>query len=198
MTTITSSRMRRAVAQRALPVGSGGHRTAGRGRRKGGDGALARVAHSRDARSRGGSRRYRIACPPGYPGYCWRWIKTPMAPAGLSALMKAIDSHPEPVTRLGTRLLAHRVLRMSERSGAQWSEIRDPKTWVIPEERRGGACRTWCRYPGGFARHSRRASHDDRGRVLAHPRLALSQNPCCSMSNSTLRLACTASDASAG
>jgi integrase len=49
--------------------------------------------------------------------------------------MTAIDRYPEPVTRLGLLLLAHTFLRTSELIGAQWSEIRDPETWVIPEER---------------------------------------------------------------
>ena len=64
--------------------------------------------------------------------------KTPMAavtPAELPALMKSIESYPEPVTRLGLQLLAHTFLRTSELIGAEWSELRDPETWVIPEER---------------------------------------------------------------
>ena len=64
--------------------------------------------------------------------------KTPMAAvtsAELPALMKSIDRYPEPVTRLGLLLLAHTFLRTSELIGAQWAEIRDPETWVVPEER---------------------------------------------------------------
>ena len=64
--------------------------------------------------------------------------KKPMAavtPAELPALMNAIDRYPEPVTRLGLVLLAHTFLRTSELIGAQWTEIHDAETWVIPGER---------------------------------------------------------------
>jgi integrase len=64
--------------------------------------------------------------------------KTPMAavtPSELPALLSAIETYPEPVTRLGLLLLAHTFTRTSELIGAQWSEIRDADTWVIPEER---------------------------------------------------------------
>lgn len=56
-------------------------------------------------------------------------------PAELPGLLRAIDTYPEPVTRAGLWLLAHTFVRTSELIGAQWEEIRDLQTWVIPAER---------------------------------------------------------------
>lgn len=58
-----------------------------------------------------------------------------LRPAELPALLEAIDSYSEPVTRAGLLLLTHTFTRTSELIGAQWPEIRDPQTWVIPAER---------------------------------------------------------------
>lgn len=58
-----------------------------------------------------------------------------LKPAELPALLEAIDGYSEPVTRAGLLLLAHTFTRTSELIGARWSEIRDPETWVIPEDR---------------------------------------------------------------
>jgi integrase len=55
-------------------------------------------------------------------------------PAELPALLKAIHSYPEPVTRIGLLLLAHTFVRTSELTGAKWSEIQDD-VWVVPAER---------------------------------------------------------------
>jgi integrase len=52
----------------------------------------------------------------------------------LPALLRAIDSYAEPVTRRGLWLLAHTMTRTSELIGARWDEIRDD-VWVIPGER---------------------------------------------------------------
>ncbi len=55
-------------------------------------------------------------------------------PAELPALLRAIDTYPEPVTRLGLLLLAHTFVRTSELIGARWDEVRGD-VWVVPEER---------------------------------------------------------------
>ena len=55
-------------------------------------------------------------------------------PAELPALMRAVVSYPEPVTRAGLLLLAHVFVRTSELIGARWEEFNDD-VWVIPEER---------------------------------------------------------------
>jgi integrase len=57
-----------------------------------------------------------------------------IAPAELPELLRAIQSYPEPVTRIGLLLLAHTFVRTSELIGAKWSELRDD-VWVVPEER---------------------------------------------------------------
>lgn len=56
-------------------------------------------------------------------------------PEELPALMQAISRYPEPITRIGLLLLAHTFVRTTELIGARWEEIRDPETWVIPEDR---------------------------------------------------------------
>lgn len=58
-----------------------------------------------------------------------------LKPSELPGLLVAIDSYSEPVTRAGLLLMAHTFVRTSELIGAQWDEIRDPETWVIPEDR---------------------------------------------------------------
>ena len=58
-----------------------------------------------------------------------------LPPKELPGLLEAIAGYPEPVTRAGLLLLAHTFVRTSELIAAQWSELRDPETWVIPEDR---------------------------------------------------------------
>lgn len=58
-------------------------------------------------------------------------LKAPEIPA----LLAAIDSYSEPVTRAGLMLLAHTFTRTTELIRARWDEIRDAETWVVPEER---------------------------------------------------------------
>lgn len=58
-----------------------------------------------------------------------------VAPRDLPALLRAIDSYSEPVTRAGLWLMAHTFTRTAELIGATEDEIRDPVTWVIPAER---------------------------------------------------------------
>lgn len=55
-------------------------------------------------------------------------------PAELPELLRAVESYPEPVTRIGLLLLAHTFVRTSELLGARWSEIKTD-VWVIPAER---------------------------------------------------------------
>ncbi len=84
--------------------------------------------------------------------------KTPMAavaPAELPARLSVIESYPELVTRLCLLLLTHTFLRTSELVGAQWSEILDPETWVIPKGRMKRCIAHVVPSPGGFARFSR-------------------------------------------
>lgn len=56
-------------------------------------------------------------------------------PADLPALLGAIESYSDPVTRSGLLLLAHTFVRTSELIGATWDEIVDAETWVIPAAR---------------------------------------------------------------
>ncbi len=116
--------------------------------------------------------------------------KTSMAAvtsAELPALVKSIDSYPEPVTRLGLLLLAHTFLRTSELIGAQWSEIRDPETWVVPEERMKR------RIPHVVPLSGRVRAILEELRAMTEEEspyiLASSQNPRCSISNNTLLFA---------
>lgn len=55
-------------------------------------------------------------------------------PEELPALMRDIQSYPEPVTRSGLLLMAHTFVRTSELIGARWDELRDD-VWLIPAER---------------------------------------------------------------
>jgi integrase len=57
-----------------------------------------------------------------------------VTPAEVPALMRAIDTYPEPITRIGLHLLAHTFVRTSELIGARWDEFVDD-VWVIPEGR---------------------------------------------------------------
>jgi integrase len=59
-------------------------------------------------------------------------------PEELPDLMAAIHTYPEPITRIGLLLLAHTFTRTTELIRAEWEHIRDPETWVIPEERMKG------------------------------------------------------------
>jgi integrase len=56
-------------------------------------------------------------------------------PAEVPALMAAINTYPEPVTRLGLQLLAHTFVRTSELIGARWEEFDRNDVWLIPAER---------------------------------------------------------------
>lgn len=59
-----------------------------------------------------------------------------IAPAGAGALMRAIDTYPDTVTRLGLRLMAYTFVRVGELRGIRWDERKeDGAIWVIPEER---------------------------------------------------------------
>lgn len=58
-----------------------------------------------------------------------------LKPAELPALLDSISSYSEPVTRAGLMLLAHTFTRTAELIGGRWDEIRDPETWVVPEDR---------------------------------------------------------------
>ena len=116
--------------------------------------------------------------------------KTPMAavtPGELPALLSAIETYPEPVTRLGLLLLAHTFLRTSELIGAQWSEIRDLETWVIPEERMKR------RLPHVVPLSRQVRALLDELRAMTEEEspyiLASRQNPRCSISNNTLLFA---------
>ena len=116
--------------------------------------------------------------------------KTPMAavtPAELPTLMKSIDRYPEPVTRLGLLLLAHTFLRTSELIGAQWSELRDPETWVVPEElmkRRMPHVVPLSGRVRAILEELRAMTEEESPYILAS-----SQNPRCSISNNTLLFA---------
>lgn len=68
-----------------------------------------------------------------------RKVKKPMAAIPLDelpALMDAINSYPEPVTRIGLMVLAHTFVRTGELRGMRWDEVLvDDAVWVIPAER---------------------------------------------------------------
>jgi integrase len=68
-----------------------------------------------------------------------RKVKRPMAsipPDEAGALLRAIDTYPEPVTRLGLLLLAHTFVRVGELRWMRRAELReDGAVWVVPEER---------------------------------------------------------------
>ena len=116
--------------------------------------------------------------------------KTPMAavtPGELPALMKSIDDYPEPVTRLGLLLLAHTFTRTSELIGAEWVEIRDAETWVIPGERmKRGLPHVVPLSPQvrAILEKLRSMTEEESPYILAS-----SQNPRCTISNNTLLFA---------
>lgn len=66
-------------------------------------------------------------------------VKNPMAsvaPAEAGELLRAIDTYPDLVTRLGLHLVAHTFVRVSEALGMRWDELReDGAIWVVPAER---------------------------------------------------------------
>lgn len=68
-----------------------------------------------------------------------RKVKTPMAsipPGEAGQLLRAIQTYPEPVTRLGLLLLAHTFVRVGELRYMARGEFReDGNVWVVPEER---------------------------------------------------------------
>jgi integrase len=66
-----------------------------------------------------------------------RRVKRPMpavSVAELPALLQAIATYDEPVTRIGLQILAHTFVRTSELTGARWDEIRDD-VWLVPGDR---------------------------------------------------------------
>lgn len=72
-----------------------------------------------------------------------RRVKNPMAsipPDEAGALLRAIDTYPDLVTRLGLLLAAHTFVRVGELLGMRWDELReDGAVWVVPAERVKGA-----------------------------------------------------------
>jgi integrase len=68
-----------------------------------------------------------------------RQTKKPMAsipPAEAGELLRAVDTYPDPVTRLGLQLLAHTFVRVSELRLMRRDEFKEAgAVWVIPEER---------------------------------------------------------------
>ena len=68
-----------------------------------------------------------------------RKVKKPMAsipPTEAGALMRAIESYDEPVTRLGLQLLALTFVRVGELRGMRWSElVEEGAVWVVPADR---------------------------------------------------------------
>jgi len=68
-----------------------------------------------------------------------RRVKKPMAsipPEEAGALLRAIDTYPDLVTRLGLLLAAHTFVRVGELLGMRWDELReDGALWVIHESR---------------------------------------------------------------
>jgi len=116
--------------------------------------------------------------------------KKPMAAVGpdeLPQLLTAIDGYPEPVTRLGLKLLAHTFVRTNELIGAEWSEIQDRETWVIPGERMKR------RIPHVVPLSRQVVTLLDELRTMTQEEspyvLASSRNPRCPISNNTLLFA---------
>ncbi len=68
-----------------------------------------------------------------------RKVKKPMssiAPEETGALLQAIATYDEPVTRLGLEMLALTFVRTGELRGMRWDELREEGAiWVIPAER---------------------------------------------------------------
>ena len=68
-----------------------------------------------------------------------RQTKKPMAsiaPAEAGELIRAIESYPEIITRLGLQLLAHTFVRPGELRGMRWNElVADDAVWIVPAER---------------------------------------------------------------
>lgn len=71
-----------------------------------------------------------------------RKVKKPMAsipPGEAGALLRAILTYPEPVTRLALLLLAHTFVRVGELRGMRDDEFKeDGAIWVVPAERMKG------------------------------------------------------------
>jgi integrase len=72
-----------------------------------------------------------------------RQVKKPMAsipPGEAGELLRAIDTYPDLVTRLGLLLVAHTFVRVGEALGFRKDELReDGAMWVVPAERVKGA-----------------------------------------------------------
>lgn len=68
-----------------------------------------------------------------------RKVKKPMASIPWEEagdLLKAIQTYPEPVTRLGLMLMAHTFVRVGELRGMREDELKEGgAVWVVPEER---------------------------------------------------------------
>lgn len=68
-----------------------------------------------------------------------RKVQKPMAsipPDEAGALMRAIDTYPDTVTRLALELLSLTFVRVGELRGMQWDELReDGAVWLVPAQR---------------------------------------------------------------
>jgi integrase len=68
-----------------------------------------------------------------------RQVKKPMAsipPSEAGELLRAIQTYPDPVTRLGLLLMAHTFVRVSELLGMDKGEFKEGgDIWVVPPER---------------------------------------------------------------
>jgi integrase len=116
--------------------------------------------------------------------------------AELPALMQAIDGYPEPITRIGLLLLAHTFTRTNELIRARWEEIRDPDTWVIPEERMKGKegerklhVVPLSRQVKALLVQARQLGNEVTGDIGSNYFLASSVNPLCGISSNTLLFA---------
>ena len=115
--------------------------------------------------------------------------KKPMGaipPQELPKLMADIEGYAEPITRAGLLLLAHTFTRTSELIGATWDEIKDPDTWVIPEER----MKVRRPHVVPLSRQVREILDDLRGVVEGNPYILPSTvNPMLGLSSNTLLFA---------
>jgi len=109
-------------------------------------------------------------------------------PAELPVLMRAVNDYPEPMTRVGLLLLAHTFTRTTELIRARRDEIRDPETWVIPEERMKGHGEERKLHVVPLSRQVRGLLAD--AEALGQPDnqfiLASQVNPMCGLSSNTL------------
>jgi integrase len=110
-------------------------------------------------------------------------IKAPELPQ----LMRDIEGYPQATTRVGLLLLAHTFTRTSELIRAQREEIRDPETWVIPEERMKGEGEERKIHVVPLSRQVRGLLEDARALGDASTYILASEvNPMCGLSSNTL------------